>query len=168
MVAKNLLTPGIFLGLLALLVAISAALGKPKQRFATIEFPPPIGVRIITWASLAAWVVLVLAPLALRIYWLAGLLTLGPLYTLYRWPETISIDELRIHSSAWCHRDVSILWNEIQSAGLGKAGDSLVLRSQTGDKIAISSLQVGADRLAAEITRRTGNPCPCPKWNVIV
>lgn len=30
-----------------------------------------------------------------------------------RWPETISIDEMRIHQSAWCHRDVSILWQDI-------------------------------------------------------
>lgn len=128
--------------------------------------PAPLGVKVIAWAALGFWLVLLLASVGVQYYWLAVLLIFGPLYTIWRWPETIQIDELRIYSSAWCHRDVSMLWNEIESIKLGRSGDFVILRTQSGDKIAISASQVGADQLSAEITRRTG--IPFPRWEVRV
>ncbi len=58
---------------------------------------------------------------------LAALFALGSIFMLPRWPETISIDEMRIHQSAWCHRDVSILWQDIVAIDrVGRQGrDSL-------------------------------------------
>lgn len=98
---------------------------------------------------------LLFAPLNLGMYWLAALFALGPAYTLWRWPETISIDELRICRYAWCHRKVSVRWQEISS--IYKSRDVLVLRGLNGDKIKISALQVGADQLFAEIKAAYGN-----------
>jgi hypothetical protein len=145
---------------LVLFVALSAALGKPRRRATTIEFPPALGARFIAWASMAMWAVLILPALDLGMYWLAGFFALGPLLTLWRWPETISTDDLRIHQSAWCHRDISILWPEVTAIELSGYGDSLVVRGRHGAKIGISASQVGSRQLLDEITRRTGLPCP--------
>lgn len=147
-------------GGLVLLVVITQLLASPKRRGATLRFPPPLGVRFIAWASLAMWALLIIGPLDLGMYWLAALFAPGPLYTIWRWPETISIDEFRIHQSAWCHSDVSMQWNEIASIELSNAGDSLVLRNHSGDRIGVSASQVGADELIAEIEERTGIKCP--------
>jgi hypothetical protein len=87
---------------------------------------------------------LILGLLAVQYYRLALALALGPAYTVLRWPETIQIDELRIQRSAWFHRDISMLWSEIESIRLGRSGDSVVLRSRNGDRIAISASQVGS------------------------
>jgi hypothetical protein len=150
---------------LVLLVVITAGLAHPRQRATTIEYPAPLGARIITAMLMGLWILLIFAPLDLGMYWLAALFAPGPLYTLWRWPETISIDELRIHQSAWCHRDVSILWAEVESIKLGGHGDSLVLRGRSGERIEVSSLQVGSEELLEEITRRTG--LECPPWHTV-
>jgi hypothetical protein len=110
---------------------------------------------VIVWISLAVWMLLVVAPLGVDMYWLVALLMLGPLYTLWRWPETISIDELRIFQSAWCRPEVSMLWEEIASIEVSKSGDVLVLRSHNGEKIKISTSQVAANELFQEIKRHT-------------
>jgi hypothetical protein len=162
--AKQLITPTIFLGALGLLVAITSVFAKPKRLAASVEFPPPWGAKVVTWAVLGFCLLLLLASVEVQYYWLAVLFGLCPLYSIWRWPETIQIDEFRIHSSAWCHRDVSMLWSEIESIKLGRSGDSVTLHSRSGVKIAISASQVGADQLSAEITRRTG--IPFPSWEV--
>ena len=144
----------LFFGLLVALVVITSALGKPKRRATTTDFPPPFGAKLIVWASLAVWMMLLFPPLDLGMYWLAALFGLGPAYTIWRWPETISIDELQIFRHAWCHPKVSMQWQEI--ASISKSRDVLVLKGLNGDKIRISTLQVGADELFAEIRRHTG------------
>jgi len=144
----------LFFALLGTLVAITSALGKPKRLATTTDFPPPLGARLIVWASLAVWMMLLFAPLDLRMYWLAALFALGPAYTVWRWPETISIDELHISQYAWCHPRVSMRWEEI--ASISKSRDVLVLRGRSGNKIKISRLQVGADELFGEIKRHIG------------
>ena len=144
----------LFFGLLVALVVITSALGKPKRRATTTDFPPPFGAKLIVWASLAVWMILLFAALAPGMNWLAALFALGPAYTIWRWPETISIDELQICRNAWCHPRVSMRWQEI--ASISKSRDVLVLRGLNGDKIKISTLQVGAAELFAEIRRHTG------------
>jgi hypothetical protein len=64
-------------------------------------------------------------------YWLAAIFALGPAYTIWRWPDTISI-EVR---------------------------DTLVLSGQGGEKITILTLQVGVNELFAEIRRHTEVSC---------
>jgi hypothetical protein len=145
----------LFVLLLIALVRITSLWGRPKRRATRTEFPPPLGAKLIVWISLAVWMLLVVAPLGVGLYWLAALLMLGPLYTVWRWPETISIDELRIFQSAWCHPEVSILWEEIASIEVSKSGDVLVLRSHNGEKIRISTSQVAANELFQEIKRHT-------------
>jgi hypothetical protein len=144
----------LFFGLLVALVVITSALGKPKRRATTTDFPPPFGAKLIVWASLAVWMMLLFAPLNLGMYWLAALFGLGPACTIWRWPETISIDELQIFRHAWCHPKVSMQWQEI--ASISRSRDVLVLRGLNGDKIKISTLQVGADELFAEIGQHSG------------
>jgi hypothetical protein len=144
----------LFFGALGALVVITSILGKPKRRAATTDFPAPFGAKLIVWASMAVWTMLLFAPLDLGMDWLAALFALGPAYTIWRWPETISIDELQISRSAWCHPMVSIRWDEI--ASISESRDVFVVRSQNGDKIRISTLQVGADELFGEIMRHTG------------
>jgi hypothetical protein len=145
---------------LALFVVITAVRGRPRRGFTNTEYPPPFGARLIVWISLGLWALLILPALDLAIYWLAALFALGPVYTLWRWPETVAIDELRIHQSAWCHRDVSILWQDVESIKLSNAGDSVVLRGRNGEAIGVSASQVGAQELMAEISRRSGLECP--------
>lgn len=144
----------LFFGALAALVVITSILGKPKRRAATTDFPAPLGVKLIAWASMAVWLMLLFAPLDLGLYWLAALFALGPAYTIWRWPETISIDELQISRSAWCHPKVSIRWEEIES--LSTFRDTFVLSGRSGDKIKISRIQVGADELFREIVQHSG------------
>jgi hypothetical protein len=142
--------------LLIAFVRITALWGRPKRRATRTEFPPPIGAKVIVWVSLAFWMLLVFASLDLGMYWLAALFVLGPLYMLWRWPETISIDELRIFQSAWCHQEVSMLWEEIASIETSKSRDVLLLRSRNGQKVKISTSQVAAEELIREIKRHTG------------
>jgi hypothetical protein len=155
----------LFWGGLVLFVLISAALARPRRRFTLTEYPPPLGVRFIAWACMAIWALLIAAPLDLGMYCLAALFAPGPLYTLWRWPETISTDDLRIHQSAWCHRDKSLLWQEVAAIELSGYGDSLVLRGRSGEKIGVSATQVGSAQLIDEITRRTG--LTCPAWEAV-
>jgi hypothetical protein len=86
-------------------------------------------------------------------YWLAAIFALGPAYTIWRWPESISIDELQICQHVWCRPTVSIRWKEI--AAISESRDTVVLTGQGGEKIKISTLQVGVDELFAEIRRHT-------------
>lgn len=144
----------LFLGLLVALVVITSALGKPKRRANTTDFPPPFGALLIICACLAVWMMLLFAALGVGIYWLAALLALGPAYTIWRWPSTISIDDLNISRYAWCHPRVSMQWHDI--ASISQTRDVLVLIGLNGDKIKISTLQVGAAELFAEIRRHTG------------
>ena len=125
------------------------------------HFPPPLKVKLIAWVSLALWMLLLFAPLDLGMYWLAALFALGLVYTVWRWPDTISIDELQIGQSAWCRPRMSMLWEEIASVEVSKSefGDALVLRGRSGDQIKISALQVGIDVLIEEIKRHTRIPC---------
>jgi hypothetical protein len=105
----------LFVLLLIALVRITSLWGRPKRRATITEFPPPLGAKVIVWVSLAFWMLLVYASLDVGMYWLAAFFVLGPLYTIWRWPETISIDELRIFQSAWCRHEVSMLLEEIAS-----------------------------------------------------
>ena len=97
---------------------------------------------------------LLFAPLDLGMYWLAAIFAIGPAYTIWRWPETISIDDLQISRFAWCHPRVSIRWDEIES--IFAARDMYVLKGRGGTAIRISIYQVGADELVREIARHTG------------
>jgi hypothetical protein len=144
----------LFFAALVALVVVTSVLGKPKRRVTTTDYPPPFGAKLIVWASLAVWIMLLVPPLDLRMYWLAALFALGPAYTIWRWPKTISIDELQICQYAWCHPKVSMRWEEI--ASISKSHDVLVLRGRSGSKIKISTLQVGTDELIGEIKRHTG------------
>jgi hypothetical protein len=146
----------LFFALLVVLVVITSMLGKPKRRGTATHFPPPLGVKLIVWVSLACWIFLLLGPIGLGMYWLAALFALGPLYTIWRWPVTISIDELRIYQHAWCHPKASMLWEEVASIQVSRFGNVLVLRGRTGDSIKIPTAQVGVYELIGEIKRRTG------------
>jgi hypothetical protein len=148
----------LFFGALVLLVVLTSVLGKPKRRGATTHFPPPLGAKMIVWASLGLWIFLLLGPIAIGMYWLAALFALGPAYTIWRWPETIEVDEFQVSQCAWCHPRVSIRWEDITS--IARAGDYLVLQGQNGDKIKISDLQVGADQLFAEIMQHASAGVP--------
>ena len=97
---------------------------------------------------------LLFSPLDLGMYWLAAVFAIGPAYTIWRWPETISIDELQISRFAWCHPRVSIRWDEIES--ISESRDVYVLAGRSRTAIKISIYQVGADELLREIVRHTG------------
>ena len=103
---------------------------------------------------MALWMMLRAAALGVGLYWLAAIFTIGPAYTIWRWPETISIDELQISRFAWCHPRASIGWREIESISAFR--DVFVLRGQSGVEIRISKYQVGVDELVREIVRHTG------------
>ena len=148
----------LFFGVLVLLVVVTSILGKPKRRGTTTLFPPPLGAKLIAGASLGLWIFLLLGPIAIGMYWLAALFALGPAYTIWRWPETIAVDQFEVSRYAWCHPRVSIRWEDITS--VARAGDYLVLQGQNGDKIKISDLQVGADQLFAEIMQHAGAAAP--------
>lgn len=149
-----------FFAALAILVVVTSLLAKPRRGILGTEFPAPLGARLIAWGSVGAWLVLALAAFAVGWRMVATLFALAPLYTLWRWPENISVDELRIHQSAWCRRDVSISWTEVKAIELSRGGDVLLLRGQQGETIRIAASQVGVNTLLAEVTRRTGMPCP--------
>jgi hypothetical protein len=144
----------IFFGGLVALVIVTSILGRPKRLATSTDFPAPLGAKLIAWALMALWVMLLVAALGVGMYWLAAIFALGPAYTIWRWPETISIDELQISRSAWCHPRVSIRWDEIQS--ISESRDVFVLKGRSGTAIRISSYQVGAAELAREIVRHTG------------
>jgi len=143
-----------FFGALIALVVITSILGRPKRLATSTDFPAPLGAKLIAWALITLWMMLLVAALGVRMYWLAAIFAIGPAYTIWRWPETISIDELQISRYAWCHPRVSIRWNEIES--IFDSRDVFVLRGQTGAAIRISTYQVGAAELAREIGRHTG------------
>ncbi len=149
-----------FFLVLVLLVAITSYLARPKKDILGTRFPAPLGARLIAWGSVGVWIMLALA--AWDVGWrpVAVAFALGPLYTLWRWPEQIMIDELRIHQSAWCRRDVSILWTDVKTIELSRGGDSILLRGHNGETIGVSASQVGVDLLTGEITRHTGIACP--------
>lgn len=152
-----------FFALLVLLVLITSVLARPKKTILGTYFPAPLGARLIAWGSIGVWIMLALA--ALDVGWrpIAALFALAPFYTLWRWPENITIDELGIHQSAWCRRHVSINWTDVKEIKLSKGGDSISLRGHKGENIGVSASQVGVDILLAEITQRTG--IPCPAWH---
>ena len=144
----------LFSAALAALVVITSILGRPKRLASSTEFPAPLGAKLINWALMAVWMMLLFAPLDLGMYWLAALFALGPAYTIWRWPETISIDELQISRFAWCHPRVSIRWDEIES--ISESRDVFVLRGRSGTAIRVSTYQVGAAELFGQIARHTG------------
>lgn len=144
----------LFFGALCALVIITSILGRPKRRATSTDFPAPLGAKLINWALMAMWMMLLVATLGVGLYWLAAIFAIGPAYTILRWPETISIDELQISRFAWCHPRVSICWNEIES--IYESRDVYVLRGRGGTAIRISIYQVGADELVREIVRHTG------------
>jgi hypothetical protein len=152
-----------FFALLALLVIITSVLAKPKKAILGTYFPAPLGARLIAWGSIGVWIMLALA--ALDVGWrpIAALFALAPLYTLWRWPENITIDELAIHQSAWCRGHVSINWTDVKAIELSKSGDCILLRGHNGETIGVSASQVGVETLRAEISRHTG--IPCPAWS---
>ena len=63
-------------------------------------------------------ILLVFAALDVGMGWLAALFVLGPLYRVWRWPETIAIDELLIFQSAWYHQELAV--EEIASIEVSK------------------------------------------------
>jgi len=144
----------LFFGALVALVVITSKLGRPKRRAASTDFPAPLGAKLIAWALMAVWMLLLLAPLGVGMYWLAAIFAIGPAYTIWRWPETISIDELQVSRFAWCHATVSMRWDEIESICASR--DVFVLRDRSGTTIKVSIYQVGVDELVREVVRHTG------------
>jgi hypothetical protein len=144
----------LFFGALVALVVITSKLGRPKRLPTSTDFPAPLGAKLIAWSLMAVWMMLLLAPLGVGMYWLAAVFAIGPAYTIWRWPQTISIDELQISRFAWCRPRVSIRWHEIES--ISATRDTFVLRGRSGAAIRISTYQVGADELLREIMRHTG------------
>ena len=144
----------LFFGALVALVVITSILGRPKRLATSTDFPAPLGAKLIAWALMALWIMLLAAALGVGMYWLAAILTAGPTYTIWRWPEAITIDELQISRFAWCHPRVSIRWDEIES--ISGSRDVFVLRGRSRTTIRISMYQVGARELAREIARHTG------------
>jgi hypothetical protein len=142
------------LGVLVALVVITSILGKPKRLATSTDFPAPLGAKVIAWSLMAVWMMLLVAALGVGMYWLAAVFAIGPAYTIWRWPETVSIDELQISRFAWCHPRVSIRWDEIESISASR--DTFVLRGRSGAAIRISIYQVGADELVRETVRHTG------------
>ena len=151
----------LFFGALIGLVVITSILGRPKRLATSTDFPAPLGAKLINWALIIVWMMLVVGALGVRMYWLAAFLAIGPAYTLWRWPETISIDELRISRFAWCHPVVSIRWDEIES--ISESRDTFVLRGRSGAAIRISIYQVGAAQLVREIVLHTGISVTAPE-----
>ena len=143
-----------FFGALVALVIITSILGRPKRLATSTDFPAPLGAKLIVWALMTLWMMLLVVAVGVGIYWLAAIFAIGPAYTIWRWPETISIDELQISRFAWCHPRVSIRWDEIES--IFAARDMYVLKGRGGTAIRISIYQVGADELVREIARHTG------------
>jgi hypothetical protein len=141
-------------GALLALVIITSILGRPKRLATSTDFPAPLGAKLIAWALMTLWIMLLVAALGVGMYWLAAVFAIGPAYTIWRWPETISIDELRISRFAWCHPTVSIYWHEIESISASR--DVFVLRGRSGAAIRISIYQVGTHDLVREIERHTG------------
>jgi hypothetical protein len=144
----------LFFGALVALVIVTSILGRPKRRPTSTDFPAPLGAKLIAWALMAVWMMLLFAPLGVGMYWLATIFAIGPAYTIWRWPETISIDELQVSRFAWCHPRVSIRWDEIESISASR--DVFALRGRSGATIRISIYQVGVDELVREIVRHTG------------
>ena len=136
------------------LVVITSILGRPKRLATSTDFPAPLGAKLIAWALMTLWIMRLVAALGVSVYWLAAIFAIGSAYTIWRWPETISVDELQISRFAWCHPRVSIRWDEIES--ISKSRDVFVVRGRSGNAIRISTYQVGADELAREIVRHTG------------
>src|SRR5215472_16956129 len=103
---------------------------------------------------MALWMMLRAAALGVGLYWLAAIFTIGPAYTIWRWPDTISIDELQISRFAWCHPRASIGWHEIEC--ISAFPDVFVLRELSGVEIRSSKCQVGVEELVQEIVQHTG------------
>jgi len=143
-----------FFGALVALVIITSILGRPKRLATSTDFPAPLGAKLIVWALMTLWMMLLVVAVGVGIYWLAAIFAIGPAYTIWRWPETISIDELQISRFAWCHPRVSIRWDEIES--ISESRDVFILRGRSGTAIRVSTYQVGAAELAREIVRHTG------------
>lgn len=143
----------LFFGVLVAMVVITSKLGRPKRSATSTDFPAPFGAKLIAWSLLALWMMLLVAALGVGMYWLAAVFAIGPAYTIWRWPETMSIDDLQISRFAWCHPRVSIRWDEIESISASR--DTFVLRGRSGAAIRISIYQVGADELVQETVRHT-------------
>ena len=94
---SQLISPqALFFEALVALVVITSLLGRPKRLATSTDFPAPLGAKLIVWALMVFWMILLVAPLASGMYWLAAIFAIGPAYTIWRWPDTISIDELQI------------------------------------------------------------------------
>ena len=144
----------LFFGALCALVVVTSILGRPKRLANSTDFPAPFGAKLISWALIAIWMMLIVASAGVGMYWLAAVFAIGPAYTIWRWPETISIDELQISRFAWCHPRVSIRWEEIES--INESRDVFVLKGRNATKIRFSIYQVGAAELVREIIRHAG------------
>lgn len=147
----------LFFAALCALVVITSRLGRPKRLAASTDFPAPLGAKLTNWALMALWIMLLVAPLGVGMYWLAAIFAIGPVYTIWRWPETISIDDLQISRFAWCHPRVSIRCNEIES--ISESRDVFVLKGRSGITIKFSIYQVGADELVREVVRHADPEC---------
>ncbi|HTS36793.1 MAG TPA: hypothetical protein VMH04_14050 [Candidatus Solibacter sp.] len=148
----------LFFGALVALVIVTSILGRPKRLAGLVEFPAPLGAKLIAWALMALWMLLLVAALGVGMYWLAAVFAIGPAYTIWRWPATISIDEWQVSRFAWCHPRVTIRWNEVESISASR--DTFELKGRSGAVIRISIYQVGADELMREIVRQTGIAVP--------
>src|SRR5512140_3000820 len=69
--ANTEILPVVVFGAIALLVLITARMGKPRRKEASTEFPPALGTRIVLWLVMLVWAMLILAPLGLGMNWLA-------------------------------------------------------------------------------------------------
>ncbi len=152
---------------IALLVLVSAKLGRPRKREASTEFPPALGTRIVLCAVMLVWVMLILASLDVGMNWLAFIFLGGALWMLWRWPAKIAVNETSIRSLALLRGEVRMYWTEVESISQSSAGDSLVLKSRHGEKISVPNTQVGADELVELIQHKTGIKCPALDTGVL-
>lgn len=144
---------------LAVFVIVTSRLGRPRRREGITEFPPAWGTRIVLWITIGLWTLMAWASVDVGIYWLAFLLMWGPLLTLWRWPAVICVDEISIRAVAPLRSQVRINWNEIESVTPSAAGDAVIVRSRSGEKIKVPFSQVGAEELVEIISDMTEFKC---------
>ncbi len=144
---------------IAFVVIVTAKSGKPRVRGNATEYPPAWGTRIVLWITIGLWVLMAWAALDVGLSWLTFLFMWGPLLTVWRWPAPIVTDEASIRSTAPLRAVVSIYWTEIESVDPSMAGDSLIVKSRSGEKIKVPFTQIGAEELVKVIHDRSGFAC---------
>ncbi len=150
---------GLLVVVLSLVVITTSKAGKPRVRDGATEYRPAWGTKIVLWITIALWTLMAWASIDVGLPWLAFLLMMGPVLTLWRWPAAIVVDEVRIRAVAPLRGEVSIHWIEVKAVEPSGAGDALIVRSRGGQRIKVPFTQVGAEELVEIIGERTGVDC---------